>query len=240
MNWLRWYCGSVADPKFAIVARRAKTTRANVVATWAYLLEIASQANERGNVTQCDAEAASVTLDIETSLIKAIFDAMRNKGLIENEHLPAWGKRQPKREDDSRERTRLYRAKKTPVTQCDAPVTQCDAKDTQVSPLIPKKENPPHPLKKDHPFTPPSTQLAPAKRIRVLKDLTVDDELREWAKVKAPDVNPDEALDEFLDWRQSKDRPFKDYRAALRGWIRKAQGFINERNKPKGGSWRDI
>ena len=238
MHWLRWYHGSVTDPKFIIVARLAKTTPANVIATWACLLETASQASTRGDVTRCNAEVTAVTLGLLQSEIEAIFNAMRAKGLIENGHLAAWASRQPKREDSSRERVRAHRERKARVTQCNAPVTHCNAKDTQAPPLIPKKENPPHPLKKDHPFTPPSTQLAPAKRIRVLEDLTVDDELREWAKVKAPDVNPDEALDEFLDWRQSKDRPFKDYRAALRGWIRKAQGFINER-KPK-SSWRDI
>lgn len=242
MDWFRWYHGSVTDPKFAIIAQRAKTTRANVVAVWSYLLETASQADKRGDVTRCDAEDVAVTLDVKTTVIDAIFDAMRSKRLIENGRLAGWDKRQPKREDNSRERTQLYRASKAPVTHCDAPVTRCDAEDTQSPPLIPKKENPPHPLKKEHPFTPLKIQIGKktqiSKRIRLLKDLTVDDELREWAREKAPDVNIDQSLDAFLDWRRSKDKQFKDYRAALRNWIRNEQKFINER-KPK-GSWREL
>ena len=78
------------------------------------------------------------------------------------------------------------------------------------------------------------------KRVSSLKDLKVDGELKEWARKKAPDVNTDEALGAFTDWCRSKAKPFKDYRAALRNWIRNEQKFINERNKPKGGSWRDI
>lgn len=132
MNWLRWHHGTVTDPKFAIVAQRAETTRANVISVWAYLLETASQADERGNVTRRDAEETAVTLDLKTTLIEAIFEAMQSKGLIENGHLAAWSRRQPKREDSSRERTRAYRAKKTPVTQRDAPVTHGDARGEEI------------------------------------------------------------------------------------------------------------
>ena len=226
MHWLRWYHGSVTDPKFIIVARLAKTTPANVIATWACLLETASQASKRGDVTRCNAEVTAVTLGLLQGEIEAIFNAMRAKGLIENGHLTAWTSRQPKREDNSRERVRAHRERKAHVTQRNAPVTQCNIEEREEKD---KKEK--GGVGENTPAT---------KRVRNLDDLTVDDELREWARVKAPDVNTDEALNAFLDWRRANDRRFKDYRAALRNWIRNEQKFINERNKPKGGSWRDI
>ena len=150
MNWLRWYHGSVTDPKFATVAQRAKTSRANVISVWAYLLETASQTNKRGDVTRCDAEDAAMALDLEKGLVEAIFDAMRKKRLIENGRLAGWDKRQPKREDSNRERTRVYRDRLALVTQCDDSVTR------KKGPLLtPKKEAPLIPPKKEHPFTTP-------------------------------------------------------------------------------------
>lgn len=132
MNWLRWHHGTVTDPKFVLVARLAKTTPANVIGAWACLLETASQANPRGDVTRCNAEVTAVTLGLLQGEVEAIFDAMRSKGLIENGHLAAWSRRQPKREDDSRARVRAHRARKTPVTQRDAPVTQGNARGEEI------------------------------------------------------------------------------------------------------------
>ena len=220
MKWLRWYHGSVTDPKFAIVAQRAKTTRANVISVWAYLLETASQANKRGDVTRCDAEDVAVTLDVKTPIVDAILDAMRSKKLIENGRLAGWDKRQPKREDNSRERTRLYRARKTPVTHCDAPVTRCDDRGEE---------------KRGESSKGGVGEKRPTKRIRSLDALTIDEEVRAWSKAEAPDENADKELGAFTDWCRSKDKRFKDYRAGLRNWIRKAQGFINAR-KTKAGS----
>jgi hypothetical protein len=47
MDWFRWHHGSVNDPKFQLVAKRAGASVAEVVAVWACLLEAASSADER-------------------------------------------------------------------------------------------------------------------------------------------------------------------------------------------------
>ena len=44
MDWFRWHHGSVTDPKFQLVARRAGASLPDVLAVWAYVLEAASQA----------------------------------------------------------------------------------------------------------------------------------------------------------------------------------------------------
>ncbi|MBE6441486.1 MAG: hypothetical protein E7022_04020 [Desulfovibrio desulfuricans] len=141
MNWLRWYTGSATDPKFAAVARRAGQNVAAVLAVWAMLLERACEADTRGDVDGFDCEGADVVLGLDDGAACAIVEAMKGKGLIEQGRLANWDKRQPKREDDSAERTREYRARKRAaeaeaqrtVTQCDAPVTQCDAAQRTVT-----------------------------------------------------------------------------------------------------------
>ena len=57
MDWFRWHHGSVTDPKFQLVARQAGASLPDVLAVWAYLLETASAAVERGNIGEIDCEA---------------------------------------------------------------------------------------------------------------------------------------------------------------------------------------
>lgn len=145
MDWFRWWHGTITDPKFQFVARKAGTTVGSVVAVWASLLEHAS------NVTQCDASVTrgdvtrfccddfDVLLGLPDGISQAIFDALTQKGLIENGRIAKWDERQSKREDSSAERTKAYRGRKKSdvtvthgddsVTQCDADVTNSDALD---------------------------------------------------------------------------------------------------------------
>jgi hypothetical protein len=126
MDWFRWWHGTVTDPKFQWVARRCKQPAANVVSVWACLLECASNATQcnadatRGNVASFDCNVIDVLLGLDDGSVKAIFDAMTEKGLIENGRLTMWDARQPKREDSgnpntgalsSTERSRLHREK---------------------------------------------------------------------------------------------------------------------------------
>lgn len=126
MAWLRWWEGTVTDPKFQWVARRSKQTAANVIAVWACLLECASTATQcnadatRGNVASFDCNDIDVLLGLDDGSVKQIFDAMVEKNLIADDRLASWDERQPKREDSgnpntgalsSTERSRLRREK---------------------------------------------------------------------------------------------------------------------------------
>ena len=142
MEWFRWWHGSVTDPKFQLIARRAKTTTANVIAVWASVLEHASSVTQcdasdasvtRGNVTKFQCDVYDVLLGFEDGICAEIFKQFCLHGLIENNFIVSWEHRQPKREDNSAARTRAYRDRKKSVTQCDASdasVTQCNAPDT--------------------------------------------------------------------------------------------------------------
>lgn len=122
-HWLRLWHGTVTDPKFRMVARDASEMSRNVtpchtvLSVWLYLLETASQNDVRGSIDGLDVEVMAFTLDMETTTASAIIAAMNKRGLIADNFLNGWEKRQPKREDSTAaERKRKSRE----VTQCHA------------------------------------------------------------------------------------------------------------------------
>lgn len=91
------------------------------------MMENASQSSPRGVLCGWDDEDVAAGLGFATEQVVSIREAMQGKTL-DGQRLTAWEKRQPKREDTSAERTRLWReaqkedrdASKRNVTQRDA------------------------------------------------------------------------------------------------------------------------
>lgn len=151
MDWLKWWHGTVTDPKFQRVARISGACVAEVLAVWACLLECASAVSDapvtacdatcddcdacdddvtRGNVTRFDCDDHDVLLGFADGKTTAIVTAMTARGLIENGRIARWDDRQPngressrKRRDSSTERTRAYRQR----MKGKSPVTPSDA-----------------------------------------------------------------------------------------------------------------
>lgn len=102
MDWFRWHHGSVTDPKFQLVAKKAGCKPAEVLAVWAFLLEEASQAETRGNPGSIDFEALDCLLGLEDGMAQRIHARMNDRGLISKSgSIEAWERRQPKREDET-------------------------------------------------------------------------------------------------------------------------------------------
>lgn len=119
IDWLRWHHGSTTDPKFALVAKRAGVRTGDAIAVWAHLLEAASQAEERGRFGVIDCEAIDLLFGFDEGDTAAILRAMEGRDLIFDGWIKAWGKRQPKREDDTaaeRKRRQREREKAVEVT----------------------------------------------------------------------------------------------------------------------------
>lgn len=117
MNWLRWYHGTVTDPKWRVVAQKSKRPVAVVVAVWAAMLETASQSEPRGSIQSFNAEDIAAALDLTVDDVETVCNAMSGK-VVDNSRLIAWDRRQPKREDPtSTERVQRHRGKKRDVTQ---------------------------------------------------------------------------------------------------------------------------
>lgn len=114
------------------------------MAVWAYVLETASQAENRGDFGAIDAEALDCLFgfpDTETRTAN-ILEAMEGRGLTIGNRIAAWEKRQPKREREdnaSAERQAASRASKNHVTPCHTKqnqVTPDSASDDQKKPRV--------------------------------------------------------------------------------------------------------
>jgi len=121
IDWFRWHHGSVNDPKFQLVARRAGASVAEVIAVWATLLESASMCDTRGYAGEQDFEAIDCALGLSDGRAQAIYDAMQIRGLLDGHgHVARWEKRQPKRERadeaSSTDRVRAFRERKRDET----------------------------------------------------------------------------------------------------------------------------
>lgn len=109
MDWLCWHHGTVTDPKWRVVARKAGVPLHIVIAIWPAVLEAASQAEDRGRVDSLDPEDVAAALDLETEQVQAVLVAMQGK-VLDGDEVTGWRKRNPKRADDlSTERVRRFR-----------------------------------------------------------------------------------------------------------------------------------
>lgn len=136
MQWFRWYHGTCADPKLGSIARKCGTTKERVIATWAMILEAASDADERGTLA-IDADAIADCLNCPTEDIQAIIDEMAARGMLGGGIVTKWQERQPSR-DDSAARQRAKRQRDAGVTRSprdsDANVPRQDTEtDTDIS-----------------------------------------------------------------------------------------------------------
>jgi hypothetical protein len=133
MDWFRWHHGSVTDPKFQLVAKKAGVKAAEVVAVWAFLLEEASQAEDRGNPGAIDFESIDCLLGLDEGKAREVYRRMVERGLFAQDgRIEAWERRQPKREredDTAAERKRRQRANEATTT-----VTPCHAMSRQTKP----------------------------------------------------------------------------------------------------------
>lgn len=119
IDWFRWHHGSVTDPKFQLVARKAGASLPDVLAVWTYLLEKASAAEFRGCFGDIDAEAVDCLFGFEEGRTDAILTQLVDRKLIADEYVVAWEKRQPKREredDKSTARVQAFRQKQRQET----------------------------------------------------------------------------------------------------------------------------
>ena len=127
-HWFRWHHGCVTDPKWRVIASRCVTsvTVGHVVAVWAAMMENASQAAPRGTLSNWDDEDVAALLGFSVEQVADIRSSMQGK-VLGGDELKSWEKRQPKREDDARSRTREWRERNRSRDDNSQPVTQCDA-----------------------------------------------------------------------------------------------------------------
>jgi hypothetical protein len=110
MDWWRCWHGAATDPKWLTIARKASVKPGLVQAIWFTLLDHASQALDRGDVSGFDVETYADFSGFEETDIRAVLDALKDKGVIADGRITNWNKRQ--KDDYSTERVREHRERK--------------------------------------------------------------------------------------------------------------------------------
>lgn len=213
-QWLRLWHDMPNDPKWRTIARISGQRIGDVIAIYNHLLVSASMNTERG-VTQCDADDLASALDLTTEAVNSILQAMQGKVLEEN-NLTGWETRQPKREDNSRDRTTKYRQLKKEersVTQCDAPEKIKIREDKD------KKER-----KK-------GTRFALT---------TLPDDWVAYCREKRPDLNPQSVFEDFRDyWIAEPDGVKLNWDSTWQRWVRNQRGNKNAtNNQNRKSTWK--
>ncbi len=132
ISWWRSWHGAPMDPKWQLIAARAKVKTIVVTSVAWALMDYASQNDPRGSIEGFDIEVYAFYSGIESEEVTAVIRAMTDKNIIVDNQFKNWEKRQPKREDDSTPRVRRYRESLHEEDDCNAmerDVTQCNAPD---------------------------------------------------------------------------------------------------------------
>lgn len=220
MDWLRWYTGTVTDPKWRLVAVESGQPVAVVLAVWAMMLERAGRDGEgRGTITGWNDRVAGAAIDVKGDAVGAVRAAMQGLTL-DGDRLTGWESRQPRREreDHSTDRVRRFRERKREERR----ETPCNA-----------GERPEESRGEESTETPPSGEIhAPTREARQLrrcpKSFHATDEHRTLAAELGADM--DRELAKFRD--HTFRTPRSDWDATFRNWLRDARSTNGTRGSP--------
>ncbi|SEN31616.1 hypothetical protein SAMN05428959_1011144 [Duganella sp. CF517] len=221
IDWFRWHHGSVTDPKFQLVARKAGASLPDVLAVWAFLLEAASAATPRGIYGQIDAEAVDCLFnfpDTETRTAN-IIAALEGRGMLADGRVVEWEKRQTKRErsdDSSTDRVAAHRARKAAATAVTEDETPCNASNASETPREEKSRE--EKEKKER-----KSKAESARASRLPLDWHPTEADTEFCKTERPDLRPSTVAAAFFDYwiaqPGAKGRK-ADWSATWRNWVR--------------------
>jgi hypothetical protein len=226
-QWVRLWLDMPNDPKWRTIARASKQTISSVIAVYVHMMTDAANANERGR-TQVNNEDIASALDMEIDDVAAIRQAMQGR-VIDGETLTGWDKRQPAREDNSAERSKVWREQKKASAETERNRTQPNATERQIREEEIREE------KKEK-----TKEMSPQRGSRLPADWIPSAEHVSWAKEKRPDLNVDDESDGFRDYWTAKPGQGgvkTNWDATWRNWIRKANVNISK-NLPRAGPQR--
>jgi len=236
MKWLKWHLGSVNDPKFTVVARKAKQPKAVVLAVWAALLEIG--AADEGKLESLDFEDVAAGLDIEPEHVTAVYAAMCEKEMIQSDAIANWRVRQDY--DKSTERVRRFRSKEQPDETHETVSNVSETQETPETVEESRGEEIREDKKKDLPPIAPQTDRTDARGTRLSADWQPDEHLQAFAHGLGLDVG--RVAEDFRDYWHGKAGSAArkaDWAATWRKWCRRTADDVQRpspaRTGPRGG-----
>lgn len=248
IDWFRWHHGSVNDPKFGLVAKKAGARVGDVIAVWALVLELASANNDRGACADIDCEATDFLLGADDGTTARILDAMRARGLITDGRVARWETRQPKREREdvtAAERKRQQRERDKAKDGETTTITPSHATSHQVTPREEKRreeekrEEQPQRAEATHEAEgePPRRRAADAPASRLPADWTPSPDDIAFCKTERPDLDATVTGARFHDyWVAQPGAKGKktDWPATWRNWVRNEKAGQQARASPGG------
>jgi hypothetical protein len=244
IDWFRWHHGSVTDPKFQLVARRAGASLPDVLAVWAFLLEAASAATPRGSYGAIDCEAVDCLFNFPATETRTadIIRALEERKMLAGGCVVEWEKRQTKRErsdDNSADRVAAHRARKAAEAAAAASklvttdeggvtgdVTPRNASNGQETPREEKRRE----EKKE-----PKSKAEAARATRLPDDWHPTEADTEFCKTERPDLRPSVVAASFFDYwiAQPGVKGRKaDWSATWLNWVRNEKALPAVRASP--------
>jgi hypothetical protein len=79
MSWIKWHVGTVNDPKFQVIARRANLNIRDIFYIWAAVLEYAGQATRSGTLIGWDSNRAAAGTGLSADQVRMAIFAMQGR-----------------------------------------------------------------------------------------------------------------------------------------------------------------
>lgn len=92
IDWFRWHHGSVTDQKFPLIAKRAGSSVAEVIAVWACLLEAACATVPRGSIKHFARPGTAELLGISPDRLSAVLSELEGRGFLSGQRIARPGR----------------------------------------------------------------------------------------------------------------------------------------------------
>ena len=219
--WFRLWTDMVNDPKWRTIARVSKQEISRVLSVYLHMMTCASNATERGRTQGwCDEDIATA-LDIETSDVQSIREAMQGR-VLDGDYLTGWEKRQPLREDGAADRAKAYRERQKELKQTQENATERNQSLDKIREEEIRREE-----------SKPKTLVQRASRLPA--DWTPSVEDIKFCQTERPDLEVSLTANEFRDYWLSAPKGSKlDWSATWRNWVRKQNVPQRARGSPQG------
>lgn len=132
MKWWKAHHGIATDRKYAVLLRHIRSIternalrvtdntagaccnikRSDILAVWVWLIDFSSQNTPRGSVNGAPTDEIATSLDLEDSDVDLILESFRWRGMISDNSLTAFEKRQPPDDPTNAIRQKRHREKK--------------------------------------------------------------------------------------------------------------------------------
>ena len=169
MDWFKSYNGASVDPKYQLIAHKAKLKTHEVALLWWAFMDHASRENDRGDVSNIDFESLDFFYQFDGGISLAAFNAFCEKGMIVDGKIFKWDDRQ---KSPAAERQKRYRDRKRVTNDTNSLKRDVTLRNGDVSLLEEKRREESRRDKKEEEK---NTKKKPSNEVTLFNEKTLDD-----------------------------------------------------------------